>query len=256
MKKIILITLLVIFGCGVFGVVTSYFSYNNKEVSLRAQAEAQRGKVEGVHDKMWKIIQQKAQVTDEYKDAFAEIYPNIIAGRYQGEGDGSLMKWVTESNPNFDTSLYADLMQSIELYRTEFAKTQEKMLDIIREHKVLVTTYPGKWFISNVSEIEYTIVSSTKSKIIDQPEDRKRISALTTDKIASVKKIFLRVPDMKCKQYQKALNLVNIFEGMTQVIFYNTEENKYVSYSNGISLSHFVLSELYGILGEENVILK
>jgi hypothetical protein len=43
---------------------------------------------------------------------------------------------------------------------------------------------------------------------------------------------------------------------MTQVIFYNTEENKYVSYSNGISLSHFVLSELYGILGEENVVLK
>jgi hypothetical protein len=101
-----------------------------------------------------------------------------------------------------------------------------------------------------------SVVSSTKSKIIDQPEDRKRISALTTDKIASVKKIFLRVPDMKCKQYQKALNLVNIFEGMTQVIFYNTEENKYVSYSNGISLSHFVLSELYGILGEENVVLK
>ena len=166
MKKIILITLLVIFGCGVFGVVTSYFSYNNKEVSLRAQAEAQRGKVEGVHDKMWKIIQQKAQVTDEYKDAFAEIYPNIIAGRYQGEGDGSLMKWVTESNPNFDTSLYADLMQSIEVYRNEFANAQVKMLDIIREHKVLVTTYPGKWFISNVSEIEYTIVSSTKSKAV------------------------------------------------------------------------------------------
>ena len=166
MKKIILITLLVILGCGAATFAGMYFSYNNNEVRLRTQAEAQRGKVEGVHDKMWKIIQQKAQVSNEYKDAFAEIYPDIIAGRYSGNGDGSLMKWVTEQNPNFDTSLYADLMQSIEVYRSEFSKSQEKMLDIIREHSTLCNTYPGKWFISNKTEIEYTIVSSTKSKMV------------------------------------------------------------------------------------------
>ena len=166
MKKIILITLLIIMGCGLCTVVGAYFSYNNKEISLRTQAEAQRGKIEGVHDKMWKIIQQKAQVTNEYKDAFAEIYPEIIAGRYSGNGDGSLMKWVTESNPNFDTSLYADLMQSIEMYRSEFQKNQERMLDIIREHRNLISMYPSKWFISNKLEIEYTIISSTKSKVV------------------------------------------------------------------------------------------
>jgi len=33
-----------------------YFSYNNQEISLRKQAEAQRGKVEGVFDTMWKTI--------------------------------------------------------------------------------------------------------------------------------------------------------------------------------------------------------
>lgn len=166
MKKIILITLFVILGCGVGTIVGAYFGYNNKEITLRTEAEAQRGKIEGVHDKMWKVIQQKAQVADEYKDAFAEIYPEIMSGRYSGENDGSLMKWVTESNPNFDTSLYADLMQSIELLRTEFQKNQERMLDIIREHKTLCTTYPGRWFITNTEEIEYTIVSSTKSKVV------------------------------------------------------------------------------------------
>jgi hypothetical protein len=40
------------------------------------------------------------------------------------------------------------------------------MLDIIREHSTLCNTYPGKWFISNKTEIEYTIVSSTKSKMV------------------------------------------------------------------------------------------
>ena len=78
----------------------------------------------------------------------------------------------------------------------------------------------------------------------------------SNDKTDNIKKIFLRVPDMSCKQYQKALNLVDIFEGTVQVIFYNTVENKYVSYSNGISLSSFVLTELRNVLGEENVVIK
>lgn len=166
MKKIVLITLLVILGCGAATFAGMYFSYNNKEIALRAKAEAQVGKIEGVHDKMWKVIQQKAQVTTEYKDAFADIYPEIISGRYSGEGDGSLMKWVTESNPNFDTSLYSDLMQSIEVLRSEFQRNQETMLDIVREHKTICTTYPGRWFIKNTMEIEYTVISSTKSKVV------------------------------------------------------------------------------------------
>ncbi len=165
MKKIIGISIAVIVM--VFGVVTlsMYFSYNNTDAKLRAQAEAQRGKIEGVHDKMWKVLQQKAQVSNEYKNAFSEIYPALIEGRYS-QGDGSLMKWIQEANPNFDTSLYKDLMQSIEIQRTEFAKTQERMLDIIREHEVLQTTVPSKWFLKNTEPIEYVVISSTRSKIV------------------------------------------------------------------------------------------
>lgn len=160
--SVILILLVVVFGCIVAGM---YFSYNNTDARLRAQAEAQVGKIEGVHDKMWKVLQQKAQVSNEYKESFAEIYPQLIEGRYS-QGDGSLMKWITEANPTFDTSLYKDLMLSIELLRTEFQKSQERMLDIIREHNVLLTTMPSKWFISNTSKIEYTVISSTRSKTV------------------------------------------------------------------------------------------
>ena len=142
-----------------------YVNYNNREVNLRNLAEAQRGNIENVYDKMWKILQQKAQVSNEYKNAFSEIYPALIEGRYS-QGDGSLMKWVQEANPNFDTSLYKDLMQSIEIQRTEFAKTQERMLDIIREHEVLQTTVPSKWFLKNTEPIEYVVISSTRSKIV------------------------------------------------------------------------------------------
>lgn len=165
MKKFIGIAVAIIIATVAFSAIGMYFSYNNTDARLRAQAEAQRGKIEGVHDKMWKVLQQKAQVSTEYKDAFAEIYPALIEGRYS-QGDGSLMKWITEANPTFDTSLYKDLMLSIELLRTEFQKSQERMIDIIREHNVLLTTVPSKWFVSNTDVIEYTVISSTKSKVV------------------------------------------------------------------------------------------
>ena len=141
-----------------------YFSYNNQEISLRKQAEAQRGKVEGMFDTMWKTISQQAQVSNEYKDAFKEIYPDLIAGRYS-QGDGSLMKWIQEANPEFDTSLYKTLMQTIEVQRLQFQKSQERMLDIIREYDTLCETYPGTWFVKNKAPIDYTVISSTKTKL-------------------------------------------------------------------------------------------
>lgn len=153
-------TIVVVFGITLVG---TYLSVNNEEKQLRNLAEAQRGKIETQYDAMWKIIQQKAKVTDEYKDSFKEIFVGIIDGRYS-QGDGSLMKWIQESNPNFDSSMYKDLMATIDIKRTEFMNTQNRMLDIIREHKNLCMMAPKCWFVSNNSEIEYTIISSTKSK--------------------------------------------------------------------------------------------
>lgn len=155
-----------IIGVLVMALVGMYFSYNNREIALRNESVAQRDKIEGVHDKMWKVIQQKANVSSEYAQSFDSIYTHIMSGRYDGNGDGSLMKWITESNPQFDASLYKDLSQTIEVLRTEFQKAQERMLDIIREHKTLCSTYPSCWFISNGTPIEYTVVSSTKSKLV------------------------------------------------------------------------------------------
>ena len=158
---IIILLIVCMFGISVAGM---YFSYNNEEVSLRKQIDAQKGKVENHFDQMWKIISQKAQITEQYKEAFKEIYPELISGRYD-KGDGTLMKWIQEANPEFDTSLYKDLMQTVEVQRIAFSKTQDKMLDLIREHSVLIETYPAKWFVTNTTPIEYTIISSSKSKM-------------------------------------------------------------------------------------------
>ena len=93
--------------------LSMYFSTSNREISLRSDAEAQVRSITLNYDNMWKIIKQKAQVSDEYKNAFDTIYTKIISSRYDKD-NGLLLKFVTESNPNFDVSLYRDLSNAIE----------------------------------------------------------------------------------------------------------------------------------------------
>lgn len=161
MSSLILIGIVVL---AVIVLVGMYISYNNQEVALRKETEAQKGKVESVHDMMWKTIQQKAGVTEEYRETFEKIYPDLISGRYKE--DSTTMKWIQEDNPDFDTSLYKDLMQAIEVQRAYFEQAQSRMLDIIRQRETLLEQIPAKFFISNKDKISYTIISSTRSKSV------------------------------------------------------------------------------------------
>lgn len=156
---------IIIIAVLVVALIAMYFSYNNKEIALRKEAEAQKGKIESVHDKMWKVIKQKANVTEQYRDMFEKVYPDIIAGRYSGEG-AMAMKWIQEANPEIDASLYKDVMQAIEIQREHLHTAQTRMLDVIREREALIESYPSRWIISNKSKIEYEVISSTRSKTV------------------------------------------------------------------------------------------
>ena len=140
-----------------------YVSFNNTEVRLRNEAEAQQENLEVVFDATWKIIQQKAGVSGQYAKDFKEIYPQLMEGRYGNDRGGALMFWVTEHNPDFDISLYQDLMRSIEAERTKFAREQTKLLDIKREHDNVRETLPGAIFVGGRPEIEVKLVTSAKT---------------------------------------------------------------------------------------------
>lgn len=153
----------------IFGVmaIIILFSMNisieNNEIDLRETTVAQNKRCEAYFDKMWKILKQKAGVTDQYKDAFMEIYPKLIEGRYS-QGDGTLMKWIQESNPAFDTSLYKDLMKSIEVERTGFFNEQSVLIDMQREHKVYLQKAPNRWFLDdNLKPVEIKVITSSKT---------------------------------------------------------------------------------------------
>ena len=147
-------------AASVFGM---YARYNNAEIGLRSQIKAVQKSNEAVFDSVWKIIKQQAQIADKYKDAFKGIYKGIMSERYS-KGDGSLMKWITESNPNFDTKLYEKVSNSIEAQRLSFLREQQKLLDLKREHDNLLKQIPSSWFVGSRPEIEVQIVTSSKSE--------------------------------------------------------------------------------------------
>lgn len=144
--------------------VIARISYSNGEIRQRNLVSAQQETCEAFFDKMWKVLQQKAQVSAQYKNAFAEIYPGLMAGRYSGERAGALMSWIQESNPNFDTSLYQDLSKAIEAERTAFFYEQKKLISVNNEHKNMIQTFPGTWFLSGRELIQIVVVTSEQTQ--------------------------------------------------------------------------------------------
>lgn len=152
-------------------VVMMYVSYNNQEVRLRNQIGAQQKKNEATFDQTWKIIQQQAGVSSEYKDSFREIYTDIMNARYS-KGDGTLMKFIKEHNPEFDSSLFKKVMTSIEAQRVNFTREQSLLLDLQREHNNLLQTLPSSIFVGGRAPIEVKIVTSGKTnKSFETGED-------------------------------------------------------------------------------------
>ena len=147
------------------GFMLAKYSTQNQEVGLRNAIYAQQQACKTYQDKMWKVISQKAQISDQYRTNFDSIYPKIISGRY-ADGGGSMMKWIKESNPNFDVSLYKDLSLSIEAERAGFNREQDRLIDLNREHQNLLTQVPYKWFLRGTKPIDIIIITSDKTEAV------------------------------------------------------------------------------------------
>jgi hypothetical protein len=162
MKKSLIVTSIVVVFLLIVSVIYGV-SISNTEIRTRNLAEAQQENCEAYFDKMWKILQQQANVADKYKEAFKEIYPQLIAGRYSG-GQGQLMQWIQEHNPKFDPSLYGKLMNSIEAQREGFFNEQKKLISINNTHKNLLTTFPSSLIVGDREPLNIKIIKSVKTE--------------------------------------------------------------------------------------------
>jgi len=78
----------------------------------------------------------------------------------------------------------------------------------------------------------------------------------TSVKTTPPKRLFLRVPSAKSREFCKALNLLEIFDGTFPTFFFFADEKRYETEAHGLAISEYVVNQLKALLGEENVILK
>lgn len=128
----------------IIGAISYVVGTLNSEVRLRNGIVAQDQSNTAQYDKMWKIMSEQAGIAGQYAKDFKEIYPELIAGRYQS--GGGLMKWIQEHNPEFNTALYQKVMVAIESERNATKQGFDKVLDLKREHDNLLD-YPISGFV-------------------------------------------------------------------------------------------------------------
>lgn len=160
-KSFIFIAILCFLG---IGTIIAYFVYDNKFVTTNNLYEAQVAQDKIVYDEMWKIIQQQAGVTENYSESFRKNYKAIMESRNYG---GELMKWITESNPEFSPDMHKKLMVSIETYRTKFTQVQSKLISIHNELKNQLTLFPSRFFLVTIGGHvlpELNIVTSSRTE--------------------------------------------------------------------------------------------
>jgi len=85
-----------------------------------------------------------------------------MEGRYSTGGE--MMKWIQEANPEFDASLYKDVMNSIEGQREGFFVEQKKLRDMAVQHEVMLKTFPQKLVLGKREAIEVIILKNVATQ--------------------------------------------------------------------------------------------
>ena len=146
----------------VSSIVLWIIGVSNAEIKLRAKISGQQEMTEAFYTKLWEVIKTKAGVAEEYADKFKEIQTAIMEGRYST--GGQMMKWIQEANPEFDASLYKDVMNSIEGQREGFFVEQKKLRDMSVVHEVMLKTFPKKIILGSREAINVIILKNVATQ--------------------------------------------------------------------------------------------
>lgn len=157
----------VLLGLPLIFLISTYSSFNNKEVDLRTTFDMQMTNRTSLFDKMWKMIAQKAQVTKAYDSSFLRIVNAAMDPRK--DGAGIMMKWVKESNPTLQANtvqeLYKDLSRTIESERNSFFEREETLASIKQQHSKFLRSFPNNLYnvFMGRKELEYKPITSDRT---------------------------------------------------------------------------------------------
>lgn len=160
MKKGLVLSLIIVFILAMI-IVTQYISYHNTWTDKKNLYIEQIDDNKIIYDKVWKVIQQQASVSEKYADDFKEVYVEMMEARNYG---GEAFKWIKEQNPNFSQDMYKQLMSTIEVQRSEFALNQKRAMSIYKELKNLKEQIPSSFYLGGKEIPELVMVTSTKTQ--------------------------------------------------------------------------------------------
>lgn len=164
MKKIILASsiFLIFVGCVLLGMG---INISNTEIELKSLIEAKQKDNKNEYDAMWKKISQVAEVTDEQKKALIDIFKNYAEAR-SDKSNNLAMKWIKESIPNVDVSTYKNLQNIIISSRERFVLRQKELIDLKREHDLLLRKFPSGFILQCLGrkEIDIQVITSGKTE--------------------------------------------------------------------------------------------
>ena len=180
-KTIVLISALVLLlvgGCSVGGM---YFSYNRQEVQARNACQAQLGNVENVLDNMWKNFQEIGGIADRERETAMKLFKEYAEAR-TSDGQGQMMAWVTEQNPNISSKIYEDLQARLTAGRQEYRESQTYMLELVRAYSNIVADPFKSIFVKNTTSFKFVVISSEGTKAAVETGKDERVFTLPVTK--------------------------------------------------------------------------
>ena len=145
-----------------------------------------------------------------------------------------------------------------------FAKTYAQVSYKIREDlAVLVSGYVQvrededvKFIVSSIEPLQKNGEYQPAKANVKSEESQQKSHAQAFGTSLKAKKLYLRVPNLACKEFGYAKNLVEIFEGGVEVVFYDSTTKQYRPSGLSFDATDYTIKELKLLLGDDNVVLK
>lgn len=171
---------------------------------------------------------------------------NDIVSKNTRKGDKMCFLTVEDRNKKIEVVVFPSVLEEY-----GYMLTRDSVLAVYGEISARVENEVK--IIMNRSEI----LKNNDIYISAPKPEPKKADFIGTPKPPKSRILYLRVEDMECKAFKKAVNLLEIFEGNTKVVFYDSSKKVYVA-ANGrsVDLSDKIIGFFSELLGKDNVILK
>ena len=143
-----------------------WMTTSNAEIRYRNEFNAQVKANESEFDKVWKVIAQQVQVSQQERETFKKTYVEIMQSQQGIAGKGALASFFQQAQVPVSAELFSKLMTTLEAQRESFNRSQKKLVQIKLQHDNILQTFPGSIVVGGRPPLELVLVSSDKTKEI------------------------------------------------------------------------------------------